>query len=118
MMRIDIRSHLMSVAFAEYLPGRDAQPTTARDGDGYITHRAPQFSMHYRPPILSVEAKLQDMDVAGIDLTVLSPAPPGPHMLGGAQADGGGPGSTMSWPPSPPPTPDASPGGVSLEMAA
>jgi predicted TIM-barrel fold metal-dependent hydrolase len=86
-MRIDIHSHLMSVAFAEHLKGRDTLPATVRDADGYIMRCTPQFSMYYRPPILSVEAKLADMDAAGIDLTVLSPAPPGPHVLGGAQAD-------------------------------
>jgi predicted TIM-barrel fold metal-dependent hydrolase len=86
-MRIDIHSHLMSVAFAEYLQGRDALPATVRQADGYVVHCAPQFSIHYGPPILSVGAKLQDMDAAGIDMSVLSPAPPGPHVLGGALAD-------------------------------
>jgi predicted TIM-barrel fold metal-dependent hydrolase len=86
-MRIDIHSHLMSVAFLEHLRGRDALPTAARDGTGYITHCAPGLSMPYRAPILSVEAKLADMDTAGIDLAVLSHGLPGPHVLGGALAD-------------------------------
>ena len=86
-MRIDIHSHLMSVAFLEHLQGRGTLPTAARDADGYVTHCAPLFSLHYRAPILDVEAKLQDMDAAGIDLAVLSPALPGPAMLGGPQAD-------------------------------
>jgi predicted TIM-barrel fold metal-dependent hydrolase len=86
-MRIDIHSHLMSVAFLEYLKGRDAMPTAVRDGTGYIAHCAPGLSLPYRPPILSVEAKLADMDMAGIDLAVLSHGLPGPAMLGGAQAD-------------------------------
>src|SRR5215470_9649310 len=87
MMRIDIHSHLMSVAFLEHLRGRTTLPTAVRDADGYITHCAPRFSLHYRAPILSVEAKLADMDAAGTDLTVLSPALPSPAVLGGAQAD-------------------------------
>ena len=86
-MRIDIHSHLMSVAFREHLRGRDALPTAERDGTGYITHCGPGLSLPYRPPILSVEAKLADMDAAGIDLAVLSHGMPGPAMLGGAQAD-------------------------------
>lgn len=86
-MRIDIHSHLMNVAFLEHLQGRGTLPTAARDADGYVTHCAPLFSLHYRAPILDVEAKLQDMDAAGIDLAVLSPALPGPAMLGGPQAD-------------------------------
>jgi len=86
-MKIDIHSHLMSVAFLEHLRGRDAVPTAVRDGTGYIAHCAPGLSLPYRPPILSVEAKLADMDMAGIDLAVLSHGLPGPHMLGGAQAD-------------------------------
>jgi len=86
-MRIDIHSHLMSVAFLEHLRGRATLPTAVRDADGYITHCAPQFSLHYQAPILSVEAKLADMDAAGIDVTVLSPALPSPAVLGGAQAD-------------------------------
>jgi predicted TIM-barrel fold metal-dependent hydrolase len=87
-MRIDIHSHLMSVAFAEHLRGRHTLPATVRDADGYVTHCAPGFSMHYGPPILSIEAKLEAMDAAGIGMTVLSPAPPGPHVLGGARANG------------------------------
>jgi hypothetical protein len=50
-------------------------------------HCAPGLSLPYRPPILSIEAKLADMDAAGIDLAVLSHGLPGPHVLGGAQAD-------------------------------
>jgi predicted TIM-barrel fold metal-dependent hydrolase len=86
-MRIDIHSHLMSVAFLEHLQGRDALPTAVRDGTGYVTHCAPGLSLPYRAPILSVEAKLAEMDAAGIDLAVLSHGLPGPHVLGGAQAD-------------------------------
>src|SRR6516165_12702636 len=86
-MRIDIHSHLMSVAFLEHLRGRDAMPTAVRNGTGYIAHCAPGLSLPYRAPILNVEAKLADMDMAGIDLAVLSHGLPGPHMLGGAQAD-------------------------------
>ena len=86
-MRIDIHSHLMSAAFLEHLRGRDTLPTAVRNPDGYITHCAPQFSLRYRPPILNVDAKLADMDAAGIDLAVLSPALPGPAVLGGTQAD-------------------------------
>jgi len=86
-MRIDIHSHLMSVAFLEHLQGRDALPAAVRDGTGYIAHCAPGLSLPYRAPILSVEAKLADMDAAGIELAVLSHGLPGPAMLGGAQAD-------------------------------
>jgi predicted TIM-barrel fold metal-dependent hydrolase len=86
-MRIDIHSHLMSAAFLEHLQGRHALPTAARDGTGYIAHCAPGLSLPYRAPILSVEAKLAEMDAARIDLAVLSHGLPGPHVLGGAQAD-------------------------------
>jgi predicted TIM-barrel fold metal-dependent hydrolase len=86
-MKIDIHSHLMNVAFLEHLQGRDALPTAARDAEGYVTHCAPRLSLPYRAPILSVEAKLADMDAAGIDLAVLSPGLPGPAVLGGAKAD-------------------------------
>ena len=86
-MRIDIHSHLMSVAFLEHLQGRDTLPTAVRDGTGYIAHCAPGLSLPYRAPILSIEAKLAEMDAAGIDLAVLSHGLPGPHVLGGAQAD-------------------------------
>src|SRR5215469_16350207 len=86
-MRIDIHSHLMSVAFLEHLQGRDTLPTAVPDADGFIAHCAPGLSLPYGPPILSVEAKLADMDAAGIDLAVLSHGMPGPAVLGGAQAD-------------------------------
>jgi predicted TIM-barrel fold metal-dependent hydrolase len=87
-MRIDIHSHLVSVAFLEHLQGRDALPTAVRDADGFTTHCAPGLSLPYRAPILTVETKLADMDAAGIDLAVLSHGLPGPHVLGGTQADG------------------------------
>ena len=87
-MRIDIHSHLMSVAFLEHLQGRDTLPTAVRDAEGFITHCAPQLSLPYRAPILELGAKLADMDAAGIDLAVLSHGLPGPHVLGGAEADG------------------------------
>src|SRR6516165_9826509 len=87
-MRIDIHSHLMSVAFLEHLRGRDTLPTaTFEADDGYIAHCVPGLSLPYGPPMLSVEAKLADMDAAGIDLAVLSHGMPGPAVLGGAQAD-------------------------------
>jgi predicted TIM-barrel fold metal-dependent hydrolase len=77
----------MNVAFLEHLQGRGALPTAVRDGDGFITQCTPQFPVRYHRPILSVEAKLADMDAAGIDLAVLSPGPPSPAVLGGALAD-------------------------------
>ena len=86
-MRIDIHSHLMSVAFLEHLQGRDDLPNAVRDETGYITRCEPGLSLPYGAPILSVEAKLADMDAAGIDLAVLSPGLPGPAVLGGAEAD-------------------------------
>ena len=86
-MRIDVHSHLMSIAFLEHLRRRDAAPTAVRDGTGYIAHCEPGLSLPYRAPILTVEAKLAEMDMAGIDLAVLSCGMPGPAMLGGAQAD-------------------------------
>jgi predicted TIM-barrel fold metal-dependent hydrolase len=86
-MRIDIHSHLMSVAFLERLQGRDILPVAVRDAEGFIAHCAPQLSLPYRAPILDVGAKLASMDAAGIDLAVLSHGLPGPHMLGGADAD-------------------------------
>ena len=86
-MRIDIHSHLMSVAFLEHLQGRDTLPAAVRDADGFIAHCAPQLSLPYRAPILDVGAKLAGMDAAGIGLAVLSHGLPGPHVLGGAGAD-------------------------------
>ena len=54
-MRIDIHSHLMSVAFLGHLQGRDALPTAVRDAEGFIAHCAPLLSLPYRAPILSAE---------------------------------------------------------------
>src|SRR5262249_61132491 len=67
-MRIDIHSHLMSVAFLEHLQGRDTLPTAVRDAKGFTAHCTPQLSLPYRAPILDVGAKLAGMDAAGIDL--------------------------------------------------
>ena len=87
-MRIDIHSHLMSVAFLEHLQGRGTLPVAVRDAGGFVAHCAPLLSLPYRAPILDVRAKLADMDAAGIGLAVLSHGLPGPHVLGGAEADG------------------------------
>jgi predicted TIM-barrel fold metal-dependent hydrolase len=86
-MRIDVHTHFMSVAFLEHLQGRNVLPVAVRQGDGYITECAPLFSLHHRPPILDISAKLRDMDAAGIDLAVLSHAIPSPSMLSGSHAD-------------------------------
>ena len=86
-MRIDIHSHLMSAAFLEHLQGRGTLPVAVRDAGGFVAHCAPLLSLPYRAPILDVRAKLADMDAAGIGLAVLSHGLPGPHVLGGAEAD-------------------------------
>jgi aminocarboxymuconate-semialdehyde decarboxylase len=87
-MRIDVHTHLMSVAFVEHLQGRDALPVSVREGAGFVAHCGPSFSLHLQAPILDVKAKLRDMDAAGIDLAVLSHGLPSPAMLGGTEADG------------------------------
>jgi aminocarboxymuconate-semialdehyde decarboxylase len=86
-MRIDVHTHLMSVAFLEHLEGRHNPPTAVRDGTGFVAECAPLFSLHLQPAILSVDAKLRDMDAAGIDQAVLSHGLPSPAMLGGVEAD-------------------------------
>ena len=86
-MRIDMHSHLMSVAFLEHLQGRDTLPAAERDAHGFTVHCAPLLSLPYRPPILDIKAKLADMDAAGIGLAVLSHGLPGPAVLGGTEAD-------------------------------
>ena len=86
-MRIDIHSHVMSVAFLEHLQSRGTLPAAERDAHGFIAHCAPLLSLPYRAPILDVEAKLADLDAAGIGLAVLSHGLPGPAVLGGGEAD-------------------------------
>ena len=44
-MKIEIHSHLVSVAFLEHLEGRDSLPTAVRDADGFIAHCAPGLSL-------------------------------------------------------------------------
>lgn len=60
----------------------------ARFLDGtYQFHCAEGLTIPLTPPFFDVERKLADMDSAGIDIAILSPALPGPELLGGAQAE-------------------------------
>jgi predicted TIM-barrel fold metal-dependent hydrolase len=86
-MKIDIHTHIMSVAFIEHLLGRDSVPAATREGNGFVTQCAPLFGIHLGPPILDLATKLHHMDQAGIDVAVLSTALPYPATLGGAEAD-------------------------------
>jgi predicted TIM-barrel fold metal-dependent hydrolase len=86
-MKIDIHSHIMSVAFVEHLLGRDSLPAATREGNGFVTQCAPLLAIRLGAPILDLATKLDHMDQAGIDVAVLSTALPYPATLGGAEAD-------------------------------
>jgi predicted TIM-barrel fold metal-dependent hydrolase len=56
-------------------------------GDSYIVSCTSNHSHTNPPKAMDVEDKLRDMEVMGVDVSVLSQGIPGPELLGGTEAD-------------------------------
>lgn len=80
-MRIDCQSHVFPPAYAELLTrNRGRLQTTGGDGSYLINYWDVQrFALNLAD--YSIERKLQDMDAAGIDMSVLSVNIPSPDLL-------------------------------------
>ena len=79
--KIDCQSHLFSEDFLRLLEKRKTSPYVYRkDGDRYIV--VGDWHRKLMPKHTSVEAKLADMDKAGIAMAALSINDPGPELFG------------------------------------
>ena len=79
--KIDCQSHLFSEEFLRFLEKRKTSPYVSRkDGDRYIV--VGDWHRKLMPKHTSVEAKLADMDKAGIAMAALSINDPGPELFG------------------------------------
>jgi predicted TIM-barrel fold metal-dependent hydrolase len=79
--RIDCQSHLYSEEFLKHLERRKTSPYVVRQGgDRYIIVK--EWRRKILPKHTDVDAKLADMDAAGIKITALSINDPGPELFG------------------------------------
>jgi aminocarboxymuconate-semialdehyde decarboxylase len=79
--RIDCQSHLFSEEFLKLLEKRKSSPYVVREGsDRYVIIR--DWKRRILPKHTDVEAKLADMDRAGIRMAALSINDPGPELFG------------------------------------
>jgi len=79
--KIDCQSHLFSEEFLRLLEKRDRPPNVYRkDGDRYLV--VGDWHRKLMPTHTNVEAKLADMDRAGIAMAALSINDPGPELFG------------------------------------
>ncbi len=79
--RIDCQSHLFSKEFLSLLEKRKTSPYVYRkDGDAYIV--VGDWHRKLMPKHTDVQAKLADMDKAGIAMAALSINDPGPELFG------------------------------------
>jgi aminocarboxymuconate-semialdehyde decarboxylase len=79
--RIDCQSHLFCEEFLQLLEKRKQSPYVYRkDGDRYVV--VGEWQRKLMPRHTSVDAKIADMDKAGIAMTALSINDPGPELFG------------------------------------
>ena len=86
-MHIDVHSHLVYPEFIKHLQGRSSHPFAVVEGGTYFIDCSASFRQTLPPRAMGVEEKLQDMEVMGVDVSVLSHGIPGPELLGGEDAD-------------------------------
>lgn len=80
-MRIDVQSHIFPEWFVTLLAGRRRTPRVVGKGaDRFLEVGA--WRGKVLPKLTDISLKLNQMDAAGIDITVLSQQMPGPEMLG------------------------------------
>jgi len=80
-MRIDIHSHFLDMDFIRHLEGRPERPTSYQENGAYFVDCAPGLTHGSGPRIVNMDIKLREMELMGIDVSVLSPGMPGPECL-------------------------------------
>ena len=86
-MKIDVHTHFLSEHIARTLEKRSDFPYTRLVDGTYHFHCCQGLTIPMLPPLYDMQTKLAHMDEAGIDISILSLAVPGPDRVGGAQAD-------------------------------
>ena len=86
-MKIDVHTHFLSGHIARTLEKRSDFPYTRLVDGTYHFHCCQGLTIPMLPPLYDMQTKLAHMDEAGIDISILSLAVPGPDRVGGAQAD-------------------------------
>lgn len=86
-MHLDVHSHFLSPDFVKHLVGRGNMPRAVQEGGEYFIDCAPALRMGAGPRIVEMDAKLKDLEVMDVDLSVLSHGIPGPEVLDADEAD-------------------------------
>jgi predicted TIM-barrel fold metal-dependent hydrolase len=80
-MRIDCQSHVFPAEYAELLARNPHPPQAIVQDDGYVITYGERQKFLLRPEVYDIDRKIRAMDVAGIDVSILSVNMPGPEML-------------------------------------
>jgi len=80
-MRIDCQSHVFPAEYAEILARNPRPPQAIPQDDGYIITYGDTQKFQLRHEVYDIDRKIQDMDAAGVDMSVLSVNMPGPERL-------------------------------------
>ena len=86
-MRIDVHSHFMSQHIATALEKRSHFPYTRLVDGTWHFHCCQNLVVPMMPALYDIPTKIAHIDEAGIDVSILSLAIPGPDRVGGALAD-------------------------------
>ncbi|HEX7550177.1 MAG TPA: amidohydrolase family protein [Candidatus Methylomirabilis sp.] len=80
-MRVDCQTHVFPRAYAELLLQNTTSMRTINDADAYVVSYGDLQTFALALPPYDPDAKIRDMDAAGIDVSVLTVNIPGPELL-------------------------------------
>jgi len=80
-MRVDCQSHVFPRQYAELLTQNRGGIRTRQDGDHYVVQYGELQQFRLNPETYDPEDTINDMDAAGIDVSVISVNIPGPELL-------------------------------------